>query len=456
MRFKTVDDAFRAKISSICPTFNSQRVSNAVLTQLMYATNDFELKRALYRIEYFFEELTKAAPLSIFQNMTETRKEVLLALTAIDACKGSVELVNDSALPKDTVVWFFATLQRMPEIHPAFQGLSEDAKAMIRAQLFYLHERHVFFGEVPVAALAGLLMQSAENLQLLHGFWMINLLGFYLDKKASDAQVKQFSEMQTVLNDVVDQHSMDSLVSFYQSFDVPEDIQDNPDAIIFLGRLMKLLSGDPRTASAKEACFSALTRSLDSIVSVAAHEKIAYEKKGLLAVTFLPAVFWSLLELAKKEVLRLGVQDKWDEKTLTAAQLSILEAKKTDLILQTLGIFLQLQRAIFKAIAALETSLLAGNVSISMQFLSKDLVFLNQFRQTPLEALSLSIDMYGSLMDVAVSFVPTLVEESVDSLNSQSSFLFSPRSAGSSFFLNSGSFSSSAHEVPPNSPVSPS
>lgn len=433
MTFKLLDDAFRAKISTLCPALDMTQISDSVLTQLMYATNEFELKRAVYRMQFFLEELAKAIPLTVFKDMTAARKEALLALTAIDACKGSEALLKDAdvppnnALPKDTVVWFFETLKRMPEIYPAFQGLSENAKEIIVTQLFYLHERHVFFGEVPVSALAELTSQSHENLQLLHAFWMINLLGFHGDKKATSMQIQDFSQMQSVLDDVVTKGSMEPLVAFYKSFDVPEEIQENPDAIIFLGRLMKLLSGDPRTSSSLEACFLALKGSADSIISVARDEKACYEKQGLLAVTFLPGVFWVILELAKKELLGLGVEEKLDETKLSLVQKELLEFNKTTLILQSLGVFLQLQSGIFKTLEKIDAQKLGGNRAISMQFLKdKSLLFLNDFRKNPMPFLDLDIRLNGALMEVQLSFSlqPTLMMSPVSVAKNTQAFLF--------------------------------
>ena len=413
MFFKLLDQSFRLKINALCPLLDVKQISDSVLIQLMYATNEFELKRAVYRMQFFLEELSKENPLPVFKNMTDARKEALLALTAIDACKGSEVLLKDAGvssnntLPKDTVVFLFETLKSMPDIYPAFQGLSDAAKTIIRDQLFYLHERHVFFGEVPVSALAELTSQSDQHLQLLHAFWMINLLGFYVDKKATDKQLRDFSEMQSVLNAVVAQASLLPLVAFYASFEVPEEIHNNPDAIIFLGRLMKLLSGDPRTSDSLDACFSALAGSLDSIVSVARDEKACYEKHKLLAVTFLPGVFWVILELAKKELLGFGIEDKLDEAKLSQEQKARWESEKTAVILQTLGVFLQLQSGIFKALEKMDSLKLAGNRAVSMQFLrDKSLVLLNNFRKNPVPSLDLDIRLDGALMEVEVSFSP--------------------------------------------------
>ncbi|MBU1926150.1 MAG: hypothetical protein KKI20_00055, partial [Gammaproteobacteria bacterium] len=315
------------RLNEYLAAINSQLSADDVFEQLEWAINDLEIKRALHRIHSFLFLSEKGALPELKHNnlslehldqihaelseLSDEEKEALLVLTTLDGVKGCAkasEAIQEKGYEvlKDGVPFFFNSMEKAPDIYPVWEKVSKAAKQCIQGNLFYLHLRHLQLGEVPTASLSefkGLLNHESvgNKVQLMKRFWLLNWFGFAAAERGDEEgptctneQYKAFLNVQSCVEACVENENLQSLQAFYAA-NVPEEVTDLSDAGKELyGRLVMMLQNDA------EAIASLRTLSTN-IESAARIEQDTFAEYKLQAVTFLPAVYWKINELASEK-----------------------------------------------------------------------------------------------------------------------------------------------------------
>lgn len=374
------------RVKNIFPEIDAE----AMINQLQWSTNETELFRGLHRLHCFLQLLAgelKHLNISENQKFSEKNRYTLLALILIDSCKNSPASVHafeklGFTAVKDSVPFFFDTLRQAPQIYPIFNALDDHAKNTIKNDLFYLHQRHLQFGEIPLSALsdftAVVLEGNHRRLQLMDAFWLLNLMGFELPKNDESNKMGNFGptmteqnlfqllSLQKTLHSCLDQKTLEPLETFYSQkvahlFTGETTMPESSQA--FTARLMMLLQVKNDNATANELLSSLITKQPKLLEETANAEGSCFKQLGLQAITFTPAVLWKLQSINS-------------------------DRNSNDV----LSIFLKFQRALFRALPSVKDNL-NGNLSIPLFAISQDKEFLGNFSCHPDYDLRLELNI---------------------------------------------------------------
>lgn len=372
-----------------------------IIKQLQWVTNERELNRTLHRLHCFLqclEEHDDYSSIKVLTKLTPTEKQALLALFLIDGCKCSAPAIEafekkQHKSPKDSVEFFFYTLQKQPDIYPIFNVISNEAQKHIAENIFYLHQRHLMFGEVPSSSLHDFAKlfenekpdKLRQRLRLLNQFWLINLLGFDEPKCAEKAKredlgptmpkerLAQILKVQSHLDKCIEKKSLQPLENFYSS----------QNTLPVVGRIRMLLL-DKFKNKANSIIKELIKNNFGDLKKLAETETHSYKKYHLLAITFLPAVFWKLVELNQNK-------------------------SHKDIAL----IFIKFQIAFYQALPDIIEKL-KGNRSIPLFSISKNEDFLKEFSLHPNDPLKLSVTI-DKYMTINAQLAPKNIETEKES-----------------------------------------
>lgn len=303
-----------------------------VLEQLTWSVNENELIRGLHRLHCFLnaDQYVEAYPqLEILQHLNDEQRQSLLAMILIDSCKRSDKAIrefNKNNSSRDTVAFFYETLSEKPETYPIVTKLTDTAKQYLQENTFYIHQRHLQFGEVPPDSLHEFKkklesepQELKKKLSVQNRFWIINLMAFntkklptqsWYEKHGPTADIKEMQQLRSVqqqLEQCIKHESLDPLRNFYRqklSFQVQNALSEHNidlDHQVFIGRLAMLLQSKYSQQESNDI-LQTLVQTQDrreKLINASDQERECYRELELKAVTFLPKVFWKLLEMNK-------------------------------------------------------------------------------------------------------------------------------------------------------------
>ena len=299
--------------------------------QLAWSINAIETARAIHRVHCITElYLTKSdSELYNVLHLAEPhQRSALIALTVLDATKAckeaSTAYTSATGNPplKDSVPAFFDMLHSCPEQYPLFKALGKPGQEYIQKNIFYIHLRHLQFGEVPTSSLNAFketLNEAQEiarqKLQLMSAFWLANLLGF---EKISDGtrgeeqfstaskeRVAEFFRVDETLKKCISEKSLEPMQNFYETTLASSQVDFKESSVnekALLGRLYALLN-DRYGRETMPEIFAKIAKHkglMQKISELAVLEEQQFSTFKLQAITFLPAVYWKLDEIMDK------------------------------------------------------------------------------------------------------------------------------------------------------------
>ena len=200
-------------------------------------------------------------------------------------------------------------MQKAPELFPAYNALTAEAKEAIKDKFFYLHLRHLQLGEVPISSIPKDTWEKSRELMV--AFWHVNAMGFSIDTPQyplgettaptiSVEQNQQFKNLLQALvkNDLTGYYAKQSI--FSQRDDLKNQFIENE--VEFICRLGKML-GFINLTEVDDNYIVFIEQNTLLIKEVAAEEAKTFALHQLQAVTFLPAVLKELQKVMQDKPL---------------------------------------------------------------------------------------------------------------------------------------------------------